>query len=54
MADHGSQEHVFTPIQTYVNGKVDGFFGISQQELLSKEVKEKAEPKKPWISIQKS
>lgn len=33
MADYGSQEHVFTPIQNYVNKKLDAFFDIKPQEL---------------------
>jgi hypothetical protein len=33
MADFGSQDHVFTPIQTYVNKRGDGFFKVTHAEL---------------------
>jgi hypothetical protein len=33
MADFGSQEHVFSPIQRYVIVKADTFFEVSEDEL---------------------
>lgn len=33
MADFGIDDHVFTPIQKYVNKKVDTFYGITAEEL---------------------
>lgn len=33
MADHGKQEHVFTPVQSFINKKGDKFFKITDEEL---------------------
>lgn len=34
MADFGSQEHVFSPVQRYVIEKTDAFFEITEQDLI--------------------
>jgi hypothetical protein len=34
MADFGSQEHVFSPVQRYVIEKADAFFEITEQDLI--------------------
>lgn len=33
MMDHGSQDHVFTPLQKYINSRVDSYFEITEEEL---------------------
>lgn len=33
MADHGRQEHVFTPLQSFINKKGDTFYKITDEEL---------------------
>lgn len=37
-ADWGSQVHVFTPLQAYINQKGDKFFNVTQDELNGKVV----------------
>ena len=34
MADFGSQEHVFSPVQRYVIEKADAFFEITEEDLI--------------------
>mmetsp|Transcript_5520 Transcript_5520/g.11192 ORF Transcript_5520/g.11192 Transcript_5520/m.11192 type:complete len:102 (+) Transcript_5520:143-448(+) len=33
VADYGSQEHVLTPVQTYINKKLDAFYQVKHEEL---------------------
>jgi hypothetical protein len=49
MADFGSQEHVFSPIQRYVIAKADAFFEVSVDEL--KEAQRRREEKNDEMTI---
>lgn len=49
MADFGSQEHVFSPIQRYVIVKTDAFFEISGDEL--KEAQRRRDEKNDEMTI---
>lgn len=52
MADYGSHEHVFTPIQAYINKKVDNYFHITSEELHSnKTLPHESSEKKGIISL---
>lgn len=39
MADYGTQGHVFTPLQAYINRKVDTFFKITYNDLYGNNVR---------------
>jgi hypothetical protein len=49
MADFGSQEHVFSPIQRYVIVKADTFFEVSEDEL--KEAQRRRDEKNDEMTI---
>ena len=49
MADFGSQEHVFSPIQRYVIVKADAFFEVSEDDL--KEAQRRREEKNDEMTI---
>lgn len=49
MADFGSQEHVFSPIQRYVILKADAFFEVSPEEL--KEAQRRRDEKNDEMTI---
>lgn len=49
MADFGSQEHVFSPIQRYVIVKTDAFFEVSEDEL--KEAQRRRDEKNDEMTI---
>ena len=34
MADFGSQEHCFSPVQRYITAKADAFFEITEDDLI--------------------
>ena len=63
IADFGSQDHIFTPLQRFINEKVDAYFNISAEELAitneaadaayAEEVKKNPEKHKPFISLTK-
>lgn len=48
--DYGSQEHVFTSLQAYINQKVDKFFSVTDDELYGVPKAGQA-PSKPIFSI---
>lgn len=50
-SDWGTQDHVFTPIQAYINKKGDKFFNVTQEELTGKTIAQVAEPKKPLFRM---
>lgn len=52
LIDFGKQEHVLTPIQQYLNTRIDKFYDIKQAELDSDGV-ESIDSKKPIISIRR-
>lgn len=49
MMDHGSQDHIYAPIQKYLYRKIDSFYGITKEELLldDDEPKEQQKPDNP-------
>mmetsp|Transcript_7978 Transcript_7978/g.13245 ORF Transcript_7978/g.13245 Transcript_7978/m.13245 type:complete len:97 (+) Transcript_7978:228-518(+) len=53
MADYGTQEHIFTPIQGYVNRKVDALYGVTHEELYGKYNKDSTKANKPFISLRR-
>ena len=55
LADYGTQEHVLTPLQTYLHKKIDNFYNIKPYELdLKYEPSIPDGPKeKPFISIRR-
>lgn len=52
MSDFGSQKHIFTPIQVYVNTKIDKMYEVTDDELYG-EHKPAVESEKPFISLQR-
>jgi hypothetical protein len=53
LADYGKQEHVLTPLQSYLNKKIDNFFDIKPYELdLNYEAVERPK-EKPFISMRR-
>lgn len=53
LADYGKQEHVLTPLQSYLNKKIDNFFDIKPYELdLNYEAAE-GPKEKPFISMRR-
>ena len=53
MSDFGAQTHIFTPIQKYVNTKIDNFYGVSHDELHGAERILPQRADKPFISLQR-
>lgn len=39
MSDFGSQEHVFSPVQRYINKKVDAYFNVQLSDIAASQVK---------------
>lgn len=53
MADYGSQEHVFSPIQRYIYKKGDTFFDVKRDELYGPRKTGNAVESKPFISMRR-
>ena len=53
LSDFGSQKHIFTPIQVYVNKKVDGFYNVTQDELYGAEKLVPDSGEKPFIRMER-
>lgn len=50
-ADWGTQDHVFTPLQAYINQKGDKFFAVTDDELRGKVMPKPA--KKPIFTMRR-
>jgi len=52
MADFGSQDHIFTPIQSYVNKRGDAYFTVTHEELFGDRKVAGPQPK-PFMNLKR-
>lgn len=53
MADYGTQDHVFTPLQAYINRKMDKFFNVTHEDLYGKPGTKQEQISKPVFAMKR-